>query len=305
MWICKFCETENEDGYSVCVCCGNKRGDTRYTAAHNGNGIVLVESTAKRTSTKSHKKATIIIAAVFAVLAALAIGFFTIHDWQPATCTEPETCTICGKTRTPAAGHEWIPATCTEPEICKVCGETREPAAGHKWTSATCTESQKCEKCGTIGEAALGHDWRDATYSQPQTCARCGYTTGNVKGYIGTVRVNVTNDAARVGNYSPSPLFELIEPIDRCIKITMYMSITDYSGDPFGAWYLYGRTPGGEWKRIGDFNIDWRFVNEGTDVYFTFDPYVSFDALTIEQKDQKNHSINFKFGFFNAQHYIG
>lgn len=304
MWICKFCETENEDGYSVCICCGNKRGDAHYTAAHNGNGIVLAEGTAKRASTKSHKKATIIIITVFAVLAVLAIGFFTIHDWQPATCIEPETCTICGKTRTLATGHEWIPATCTEPEICKVCGENRAPAAGHKWTSATCTESQKCEKCGTIGEAALGHDWRDATYSQPQTCARCGYTTGNVKGYIGVLNGVVSSEDVHVRGGQWSKALELAEPLDRCIKMTMELTVTDYSGDPFGAWCLYGRIPDGKWEYIGDFNIDERFINETLKTQFTFDPYVSFDALTMVQKDEQKYDINYTFKFSDAQHYI-
>ena len=35
-------------------------------------------------------KIALIIAAV--VIAGLAVAFFTVHIWEPATCTEPETC---------------------------------------------------------------------------------------------------------------------------------------------------------------------------------------------------------------------
>lgn len=86
--------------------------------------------------------------------------------------------------------------------------------------------------------------------------------------------------------------------------MTMELTVTDYSGDPFGAWCLYGRMPDGKWEYIGDFNIDERFINETLKAQFTFDPYVSFDALTMVQRDEQKYDINYTFKFSDAQHYI-
>ena len=104
----------------------------------------------------------------------LLIGFFTIHKWTPATCTEPETCTICGKTRGEALGHDWSEPTCTEPGICKVCGAEGAPALGHDYKAATCTEPEICIVCGADGAPALGHDWTPATFLEAAVCRRCG-----------------------------------------------------------------------------------------------------------------------------------
>ncbi len=46
------------------------------------------------------------------------------HDWQDATCTDPEVCIICGEEQGSAAGHDWIMATRTTPKTCAFCGVT-------------------------------------------------------------------------------------------------------------------------------------------------------------------------------------
>lgn len=70
------------------------------------------------------------------------------HTYAPATCTEPETCVFCGKTKGEAAGHKWKKATCTKPKTCKVCGKTEGKSAGHKWKDATFSTPKTCEVCG-------------------------------------------------------------------------------------------------------------------------------------------------------------
>ena len=55
------------------------------------------------------------------------------HQWQPATCTKPETCQVCGNTRGEAKGHSWKEATCTEPKTCTVCKVTEGSPLGHSW----------------------------------------------------------------------------------------------------------------------------------------------------------------------------
>jgi serine/threonine protein kinase len=111
-----------------------------------------------------------------ALVLVLLVCFFTIHSWRPATCTEPETCSICGKTRGEALGHSWQPATCETPETCSVCGETYGSALGHKWQPASCTEPKTCLVCGATEGAALGHDWEPATFTHAGVCLRCGET---------------------------------------------------------------------------------------------------------------------------------
>lgn len=53
------------------------------------------------------------------------------HDWQPATCTIPETCAKCEKTRGEPVGHIWKDATCTKPKYCEKCGEEEGDPAPH------------------------------------------------------------------------------------------------------------------------------------------------------------------------------
>ena len=61
---------------------------------------------------------------LFALLPVLLLAFVLCgccirHDWQPATCTEPSTCSKCGKTQGEPLGHteaidEAVAPTCTE-----------------------------------------------------------------------------------------------------------------------------------------------------------------------------------------------
>ena len=62
----------------------------------------------------------------------------TGHSWADATCTEPKTCTQCGKTTGFEAGHSWKYATCTEPKTCTVCCETEGSPLGHYMVFTEC-----------------------------------------------------------------------------------------------------------------------------------------------------------------------
>ncbi|MGN0706938.1 MAG: hypothetical protein ACI4JC_02950 [Faecalibacterium sp.] len=82
------------------------------------------------------------------------------HDWIAATCTAPETCSKCGKTRGEAVGHSWTEATCTSPKTCTVCGTTEGRKLTHvfgPWSDADVFYSlaqkistRKCTLCGTM-----------------------------------------------------------------------------------------------------------------------------------------------------------
>ncbi len=117
--------------------------------------------------------------AAAAIIMLVILGFFTIHSWRAATCTEPEICKICGKTRGDPLGHMWEDwttvkeASCTEEGLRRrICAndpahiETEPiPASGHTWKDATCTEPSTCTICGKESDGPIGHDWSDPVYS--------------------------------------------------------------------------------------------------------------------------------------------
>ncbi len=107
-----------------------------------------------------------------------------------ATCTAPQTCTVCGEILKSENGHiAGVEATCTAAQICTVCGEKLSPALGHDMIhsdaiDATCTEDgyssgSHCSRCDhTEGKAVIpakGHTaGTDATCTSNQVCTVCG-----------------------------------------------------------------------------------------------------------------------------------
>lgn len=100
------------------------------------------------------------------------------HQWVDATCTEPKTCSECGKTEGEPLGHDWADATCAEPKTCKVCGATEGEPLGHDFTDATCTEPKKCKRCGGVQGEPLGHDVAEWTTTTEPTCTESGTREG-------------------------------------------------------------------------------------------------------------------------------
>ena len=100
------------------------------------------------------------------------------HEWKRATCTEPETCNLCGETRGEPLGHDWKEATCETPKTCARCGETEGDPLGHSWNEATCDSPKTCTRCYAFQGQPLGHDWISADCYTPKTCSRCGKTEG-------------------------------------------------------------------------------------------------------------------------------
>ena len=125
----------------------------------------------------------------------------TDHQWDEGTvifapsCTgdgmKEYVCLACGAKRNerlPATGHTpGEPATCTEPQLCEICGAIIEKAHGHKVKTAVtepaCLKmgwtSYACENCGLTWKSdytdPLGHDYVSAVTAP--TCTEMGYTT--------------------------------------------------------------------------------------------------------------------------------
>ncbi len=174
----------------------------------------------------------------------------------------------------------------------------------HVWTAVSCTEPSRCSVCGEVGTLAPGHDWYRATYDVPQVCLRCGETVGAVKGYIGTLYGNWSDETVSIGN-NRTHAFELLQPVKNCFRLILSLTVTEYKGSPAGNWYLYGRDLNGKWTKIGDFTIRKEDLDGTIRIPFTFDPAVSFDALTIIRKGTNGFNISYGMGFYNAQCFEG
>lgn len=122
------------------------------------------------------KKLCIWVSAFF--LSVFLTGCCISHDFEDATCSEPQTCSKCGKTQGEALEHEWMDATCSEPKTCKLCGETKGEALGHQWEEGDCENPTKCKVCNEIKEEAKGHQYSEATCQAPKICSVCGKTDG-------------------------------------------------------------------------------------------------------------------------------
>lgn len=153
------------------------------------NGFLDVEATEPRPAPKKTTRFLryILYLIIFCVLLR-ACGAIThpSHDWQPATCTEPRTCSTCHTTDGEPLGHDWQPPTCTSPKTCARCGATEGFRSEHQYIPATCTEPEQCITCGAKlhwYSLPLGHKWIDATCSVPKTCSVCGATEGEPLGH--------------------------------------------------------------------------------------------------------------------------
>lgn len=109
---------------------------------------------------KSNRKKVAVIAGALVLIGLVALTpvwkkVFHKHEYSPATCTAPATCSICGKEDGEPLGHDFAPATCTAPSTCTRCGETTGEALGHKYSEATCIRPSTCIRCGeSVGDKA-------------------------------------------------------------------------------------------------------------------------------------------------------
>lgn len=178
-----------------------KAGEGNKTPpAASGGEDAKAEKTSQETSeedgnkhaSKLHRMARRpeVIAGLAAALVIVVLGVLfgthvlCTHAWAAATCTEPQTCRICGRTQGEPHGHSWRLADCTHPKTCNYCGVTEGEPLGHDWQEATCTAPKTCKRCGATEGKALGHQvdsWtvtKEATCTeegqQTSTCTRCG-----------------------------------------------------------------------------------------------------------------------------------
>lgn len=137
---------------------------------------------AKKRKKKNSLIKWLVVILILVLLAMAGAVVLTVHLWQPATCTTPETCRICRKTQGDPLPHTWV-GDCTTPGTCIVCDTRQEEAPGHSWVRPDCLTPGSCDICGAPEPEAPGHDWAAATCEAPETCTRCGETVGSPLGH--------------------------------------------------------------------------------------------------------------------------
>ena len=216
------------------------------------------------------------IAIMFAtIILALIVAFFTIHDWSEPTCEAPAICRVCKKEQGEPLGHDWTEPSCTQGKVCKVCGEVKD--------------------------AAPGHDWIPATYEAPKKCRSCGVTEGNVKGYLGDVKVTVSTEKFwRTSRYTY--VRELEKTLESCRFFTLNCQITsvDY-GNVYGNHDVYIRLTDGEWRCIGTVQVTSQALHSFD---FPLDPSVSFDALTMVCQTNGDWSYSYNMTITDVQLFV-
>ncbi len=128
--------------------------------------------------TKKSFVSTLRVVFLLMTLCLLLTGCKCKHEWNPASCTAPQTCSACQITEGEALGHAWADASCEAPKTCSACKVTEGEALGHTWVEATCLAPKTCSVCQKT-EASVGHhEWVDATTETPKTCSVCNTTEG-------------------------------------------------------------------------------------------------------------------------------
>ena len=93
-------------------------------------------------------------------------GELGAHNWTPATCTVPKTCSVCHATEGDPLGHtegtEWKSDKDNHWHTCTVAGcgvviESSKAAHTPDRAEATETDAVKCSVCGYVITPALGH----------------------------------------------------------------------------------------------------------------------------------------------------
>ena len=127
-----------------------------------------------------------------------------------------------------ATGHTFGPdATCTEDQTCLVCGEVISAATGHiPGPAATCTTAQTCSVCGTVLAEALGHDLTQYEAQAPtcteigwnayETCSRCDYTTYEEIGAAGHTAAEPVRENEVAATCTESGSYDSVVYCDVC-----------------------------------------------------------------------------------------
>ena len=278
------------------------RHDSGYTDIHR-TGTKKTKSVGGKSGTARGRKgfaAAIFVSLIFIMSA--VVSYFFVHVYNTSSCTSPATCIICGKTEGKPLGHDWIEASCLEKQHCKRCGLEQGSALGHKWSEADCQSKSKCRLCGITKGAVGNHKWVAASYDRSQYCSVCGRTSGVKKGIVTDYSVSVSDTKINLRGSQTTRPFIFSKNIYDCFRMSIEIEVTDYSGNPFGTWYLYTRRTNGSWEHTGTFYFDEAKAQNRMYFDFEFDHDISINAVSFFKQDSSlAYSIDYNVAITEVQ----
>ncbi len=137
----------------------------------------------------------------------------------------------CGK-----CAHQWTPATCSAPETCSVCGETKGETLPHTWAEANYQQPSTCSVCGAVQGEPLTPGFEAhglvcaAEYDTPYP-----YVTVCVDGDAETTGSVVWSDFAVIEPDETHPALEGYE----WVTLTLTMTFSDSSARDYGVQWQH------------------------------------------------------------------
>lgn len=150
-----------------------------------------------------------------------------IHQYAPATCETPLTCS-CGETVGLPLDHDFEFATCTSPKICKRCAATQDAPLGHQYKEATCVSPKICTLCGSVADDPLGHNFVG------EECSRCG-------------------------KLDRIYLYEDVHPFDDTIIATFESQIDNFKNEYFEHYTMHANSNSENGYRV-EFHVEQKFT---------------------------------------------
>lgn len=198
-----------------------------------------------------------------------------VHDWQPATCTAPKTCSVCQAVEGEANGHSWVDATCTAPKTCSVCQATEGEALGHDWDTEWSKDNDhhwhKCKNCDATTATAAHTDftaWKSDSSGHWHECSTCGYKTAVTAHIPGAAATETTPQLCTKCGY-------VIAPATHPVHTWVFVAETPATCNATGVKKHYNCTCGRTSFKNGD----------------TYDINEDASVLTIE-KNPTHHAVS-------------
>ena len=95
-------------------------------------------------------------------------------------------------------------------------------------------------------------------------------------------------------------IYELYEPVTDCVGFSIDVAIVEYTGNPFGKWYVYARDLSGKWGIIAEYVMEKEQAGQFQSFTFDMSEPVTFDALTIVEEQNVYHSVSSQIDFYNV-----